>query len=358
MSKVLIIRLSAIGDVAIAIPLCYSLATQYPEDKFVFLSKSKLQPLFKNMPSNVTFKECDTEGRHSGWKGLVRLYSELRNDHFDKIADIHNVLRSTVLRSIFFWSGKKVAYIHKGRKQKDELTSMHFKKFVQLKHSMTRYQEVFEQLGYPVTLSFSSVIDKATVDLTPIRNLTGEKSGKWIGIAPFARHTGKIYPLEKMEQVLSALSNQQGVTVFLFGGGKKECEILNGWADKYPNTRSVAGLLIMNSELLLMSQLDVMLAMDSANMHLASLVGTPVVSIWGATHPYAGFYGINQDPANAIQIDLACRPCSIFGNKPCFRHDYACLNSISPERVIQKVMTVISAQSQQESLPRQESPTS
>lgn len=358
MSKVLIIRLSAIGDVAMAIPLCYSLATQYPKDEFVFLSKSKLQPLFRNMPSNVTFKECDTEGRHSGWKGLFRLYTELRNDHFDKIADIHNVLRSAVLRSMFFCVGKKIAYIHKGRKQKDELTSMHFKKFVQLKHSITRYQEVFEQLGYPVTLSFTSVIHKTTEDLSPIKLLTGEKNGKWIGIAPFARHIGKIYPLEKMEQVVSSLSNQQGVTLFLFGGGEKECETLKGWANKYPNTRSVAGLLNMDSELLLMSQLDTMLAMDSANMHLASLVGTPVVSIWGATHPYAGFYGINQDPANAIQIDLACRPCSIFGNKPCYRHDYACLNSIYPETVIRKVMNVISAQNQQESLPRQESPTS
>ena len=352
MSKVLIIRLSAIGDVAMAIPICYSLATQYPDDEFVFLSKSKLQPLFKNMPSNVTFKECDTKGRHSGWKGLFRLYMELRNEHFDKIADIHNVLRSTILRSLFFFSGAKVAFVHKGRKQKDELTSMRFKKFVQLKHSITRYQEVFEHLGYPVALSFTSIIDKVTEDLTPIRILTGEKNGKWIGIAPFARHIGKIYPIEKMEQVISALCKQKDVTLFLFGGGEKEIEILRGWANNYPNTRSVAGLLNMDTELLLMSQLDAMLAMDSANMHLASLVGTPVISIWGATHPYAGFYGINQDPDNAIQIDLACRPCSIFGNKPCFRHDYACLNSIHPETVIQKVMTVISAQNLQESHPR------
>ena len=77
-----------------------------------------------------------------------------------------------------------------------------------------------------------------------------------------------------------------------------------------------------------MSHLDVMLSMDSANMHLASLTGIPVVSVWGATHPMAGFLGYNQDPENVIQIDLECRPCSIYGNKPCQRGDYACLQNI------------------------------
>ena len=94
--------------------------------------------------------------------------------------------------------------------------------------------------------------------------------------------------------------------------------------------------------LVLMSHLDVMISMDSANMHFASLVNTPVVSIWGATHPYAGFMGWGQKPHNAVQIDLACRPCSIFGNKPCLRGDLACLRTISPEMVYERVKRVLS----------------
>ena len=90
-----------------------------------------------------------------------------------------------------------------------------------------------------------------------------------------------------------------------------------------------------------MSTLDIMISMDSANMHLASLVGIPVVSIWGATHPYAGFMGWGQSIDNAIQIDLPCRPCSIYGNKPCMRGDYACLKNISPEQIVEKVEAVI-----------------
>jgi ADP-heptose:LPS heptosyltransferase len=90
-----------------------------------------------------------------------------------------------------------------------------------------------------------------------------------------------------------------------------------------------------------MSYVDVMLTMDSGNMHLASLVETPNVSIWGATHPYAGFYGFGQNPDNAVQIELSCRPCSVYGNKPCFRKDYACMNGISPQKIVKKISDAI-----------------
>ena len=101
------------------------------------------------------------------------------------------------------------------------------------------------------------------------------------------------------------------------------------------------GKLNMRTELNLMSHLDVMLSMDSANMHLASLVNIPVVSVWGATHPYAGFMGWKQLPVNTVQLDLSCRPCSVYGQKPCWRGDYACLRDITPEQVIAKIEGII-----------------
>ena len=91
-----------------------------------------------------------------------------------------------------------------------------------------------------------------------------------------------------------------------------------------------------------MSHLDVMVSMDSANMHLASICGTRVVSVWGATHPFAGFMGWNQSTADAVQADMPCRPCSIYGNRPCLRGDYACLTSIQPEAIVQKVERALS----------------
>ena len=97
----------------------------------------------------------------------------------------------------------------------------------------------------------------------------------------------------------------------------------------------------LQEELVLMSHLDVMVSMDSANMHLASLVHVPVVSVWGATHPYAGFMGWNQDDDMTVQVQLPCRPCSVFGNKACYRGDMACMNRITPEMIINKVEKVL-----------------
>lgn len=138
-----------------------------------------------------------------------------------------------------------------------------------------------------------------------------------------------------------------GYKVFLFGGGKAEKEKLEAWEKRYPQTVSLAGKLKMTEELALMSRLDAMVSMDSANMHLASLVGTPVISVWGATHPAAGFMGWGQSEENAVQLDLECRPCSIYGNKPCRRGDYACLESIQAVDILNKIKRVSNDESKE-----------
>lgn len=145
-----------------------------------------------------------------------------------------------------------------------------------------------------------------------------------------------MYPLEKMEEVIKTLNTHSDVIIYLFGS-QKEAEIMKKWQTTYNNVISIAGKLDLAQELFLMSQLRVMLSMDSANMHLASLVRVPTVSVWGATHPYLGFYGFRQSIDDAVQIDLDCRPCSVFGNKSCQRGDYACLNDIDPDIIIRQL---------------------
>jgi ADP-heptose:LPS heptosyltransferase len=185
---------------------------------------------------------------------------------------------------------------------------------------------------------FKSVYQHSPTDFDELSSLTEPKgSEKWIGIAPFAKHMGKVYPEILMTKVVEILSLDQRYKVFIFGGGLDEQAAVNSWIKKYPTIISAISKLTIDQQLLLMSQLDIMVSMDSGNMHLASLVGTPVISVWGATHPYAGFLGWNQSESNIIQTDLPCRPCSVFGDKPCFRKDYACMYQIKPETIIQKI---------------------
>jgi ADP-heptose:LPS heptosyltransferase len=343
MAKILVIRFSAIGDVAMTVPVVHSWAMQYPQHEIVFLSRPSLASLFSNLPNNVTFYNADLKGVHRGLKGLYALYKELKALHFDVIVDLHNVLRTNFLSFLFKLSGVPTYSLYKGRWEKRKLVRRKNKVLTSQKSSFQRYADAFEKSGFPVLLNFTSIYGNQKGPISGLHSITGEKGElKWIGIAPFSKHKGKIYPLELEEQVVAHFAQDSNVRVFLFGGGKEEEDCFKGWTEKYPTVVSLIGKLKMDTELALMSHLDVMLSMDSANMHLASLVNIPVISVWGATHPYAGFMGWKQLPINTVQVDdLSCRPCSVFGQKPCFRGDYACLYGIKPERVIGKIESII-----------------
>ncbi len=338
--KVLIMRLSALGDVAMTIPVVYSVCRAYPETTFVVLSQKVATQLFIQAPQNLQVVVADVKKRHKGIAGLYRLAKELRGLSIDAVADLHDVLRTKVLRTFFKLWGIPVATIDKGRDEKRQLTARENKKMTPLPSSFERYRAVFTSLGFTLPPDFHSLYgttgkgdERLFAELTSPK-LPGER---WIGIAPFAKHKGKIYPEERMKQVVESLSTEPNVKLFLFGAGDKERAILSKWCDRYSTVVSLAdkryGFTI---ELALISHLDVMVSMDSANMHLASLVATPVVSIWGATHPYCGFLGWKQTDDRVIQLPLSCRPCSVFGDKPCYRHDYACLD-IAPQTIVDRV---------------------
>jgi ADP-heptose:LPS heptosyltransferase len=324
------------------IPVIYSLAKAYPMDEIKVLSRRSFETLFVNLPANVHFIGADFNGEHRGFWGLNKLYRELKSEKFDFVADFHSVLRSNYLRFRFSLKGARTASYDKGRSMKKRLTRQKNKYLLQIKSSFIRYSEVLQKLDFRFDLNFTSIFEENKADFSRIVSQVGEKGDdKWLGIAPFAMHKGKIYPLELQEKVISHFATDKRVKIFVFGGGKSEKDIIDCWASAYPTVVSMVGKLAMGDELILMSKLDMMYSMDSANMHLASLVGTPVVSLWGATHPYAGFMGWNQSLENAVQVDLSCRPCSIYGQKPCYRHDYACLNQITPATIIKRIENLL-----------------
>lgn len=314
------------------VPVIYDLATQHPDLDITFLSREMARPLFELLPKNVHFLAADLKGRHKGLIGLERLRNEYHLEDFDYIADFHNVIRTILLRWDNQMRGQHVAIIDKGRKGKRALTRQKNKVFEQQASSFERYAKVLEQLGFPINPQF------VKLDYSSFCETQKATDETWIGIAPFAKHPAKVYPLEKMEEVIKALSQRENTTVFLFGGGEEEKQQIENLCAKYPHVQPAKSQQGLKGELALMGQLDVMLSMDSANMHLASLVGTRVVSIWGGTHPYAGFLGWNQKEEDCIQLDLPCRPCSVYGNKPCLRGDYSCLNGITTSQILDKLV--------------------
>ncbi|MCR4603082.1 MAG: glycosyltransferase family 9 protein [Prevotella sp.] len=343
---ILVIRFSALGDVAMMVPVVYSLAMQYPDVRITVLSRSFARSFFEDLSPNVNFMEADLKGEYHGVKGLNSLYRRLVAKQFTHVADLHNVLRSEYLRFRFNMGRFRVEHINKHRKLRRRLVSKAKSWQEPLPTSFESYLDVFRRLGFPIdNPSFVSIFPPDGGNLNMLPAAIGPKRSweHWIGVAPFAAHPGKVYPIEKMEQVLARLLEAYPkARIFLFGRGRDEDQLFPRWVAQMPRCVNVGHYLEnMHQELILMSHLDVMLSMDSANMHMASLTGTPVVSVWGATDPRAGFMGWRQQAQNAIGIDLPCRPCSIYGQKPCKRGDYACLNGISPDMILERINQIL-----------------
>jgi len=329
---ILVTRFSAMGDVAMTVPVIRAVLNQNPDLTITFVSRPGFADFFKDIP-RLNYFPADLNSEYKGFAGIIKLYSALKkNARYEAFADLHDNLRTKVLRGLFRLSGLAYAYIDKGRKDKGLLIRFPDKTLKPLKLTTERYADVFKKIGIEVKLNHQLV--KNPQPLTDeILAITGKKTKTWIGIAPFAKHKGKIFPLDKTEEVIKSLNNKN-VKLFLFGGSLLEEEICAQWQQKYDTVTSLVGCINMEQELTVISQLDVMMSMDSAGMHLASLKGIPVVSIWGATHHFAGFLGYGQSTDNIIADDIECRPCSIYGNKPCFRKDYACLYNIKPEAIV------------------------
>ena len=330
-------RLSAMGDVAMTVPVLRAFINQHAQVKITVISRPFFRPFFEEIP-NLSFFAFDEKERHKGFLGLLRLFQDLKGLEIDAFADLHNVLRSKIVRNLFALSGKKVASVDKGRTEKKALTQYENKVFQQLPMMFDRHVRVFEQLGFKVDLSHPVFPDKAILS-HKILTIIGENNHKLIGIAPFAQYDSKVYPLDLMQQVINQLSENLEYKILLFGGGKKEIELLNSLAFEKANVINMAGEIKFQQELHLISNLDVMLSMDSGNAHIAAMLGVKVITLWGATHPYAGFSPFNQPLENALVSDrnlFPKLPTSVYGNKKVAGYEDV-MRTILPETIVRLV---------------------
>lgn len=323
------------------VPVIQSFVKQHPEVKITFVSRSFLQPLFFNI-ENVSFFSVDTTKTHKGFFGLIRLFKELKSLQPTHFADFHNVLRSKVIRLLFsVFTSVKIAVIDKGRAEKRALTREKNKVFKQLKTSHQRYADVLIELGFDTKIDKNLSTNKQQLSKKN-SELFGKKNSKWIGIAPFAAFPSKTYPEDLMLKVIEGLS-KENVKLFIFGG-KADIKKLESIENQFKNVISVAGKLSgLNEELNLISNLDVMLSMDSGNAHFAAILGVKTITLWGSTHPYAGFAPFNQPNDFCILPDLEkypALPSSIYGNKVLPGYENA-MRSILPTTVVQKIKEVI-----------------
>lgn len=326
MKHVLVIRLSALGDVALMAPLVRAYAEANRDLTFTVAGPPLLEPLFEG-EENVHY--LGLKKRQS----FVKIYRALNAVGADTVVDLHRVNRVgfaiIMLRLRHLFNPRfRIFALHKGKVTR--WLYLHHWWRHNRKPQYERYDDVFRHAG------LTRAHRTATQAIKQLNN-----QAIAIGVAPFSQHEGKIWPWENSERLALMLA-ESGYKVLLFGS-KEEAPQLESLAARHDNICSVAGKQTFRDELEIIKGLRLMVSMDSANMHFASVLGVQVVSIWGATHPGFGFYPQGQDPDNALCANLECQPCSAFGQKPCRYGDYRCLRAITPEMVVKKIETLIAA---------------
>ncbi len=330
---VVTIRLSAMGDVVMLAHTLRSFKAAYPGVKVTVVTRERFRPFFDGL--DVDFIFADTKGRHRGLAGLWQLYRDIGRRKVDAIADMHGVLRSMVVRTLFRLGGYRCAKIDKGKVEKWFRVGYNSRNSVPLKHTVVRYCDVLRRFGFRFD-------DPAPAVRTERPNPMGEKRGVWVGFAPFSAHDGKTYPEDMRVEAVKLLSGRCE-RVFIHSGAGAEGEFAAAMERMLPNVTALNGKVDLGGELNLMSNLDCIVSMDSLAMHMASLVATPVVSVWGATHPALGFLGYGCSPEGVLQADMPCRPCSVYGERKCDSGDYRCLRAITPQMIADKVDEMIAA---------------
>ena len=323
------------GDVAMTVPVLSAFTDAYPTIQLTVLTKKQFAPLFRDLKM-VTVLSADFNTSHKGVFGLYRLSKTLRNTKIEAVADLHNVLRTKILK--LFLSVTKFAQINKGRAEKRTLITGEINS--PLRTTPQRYADVFRALGFEFEID-NPIFPKPKLLGVAITKALGDFSKPVIGIAPFAAYASKTYPISKMDKVIFELQKES--KVLLFGGGATEAKQLEAIASKYANVICVAAKFNLEQELDIISNLKVMLSMDSSNGHMAAMLGVKVVTLWGVTHPFAGFAPFHQTASNNLLSDQEKYPkipTSIYGNNYPEGYELA-MQTIPVERIIETVQGIL-----------------
>ena len=334
MKKILVFRLSAMGDVALTVPVIRQVIETHPGYQVTLVTRPFFAPFFFGIP-RLKLYFPDLQGKHKGIKGLYRLFKDLdKAGPYERVIDLHAVLRTKIVSLFFKLTGTQVFSINKGKKEKNRM--IRTKKITVLQHSIQRYLETFKRAGFSAFIGKAPYIDYSTEAFQSARSyLLGkipDKETLKIGLSPFANTAPKVWGLENFKELITLINQKHKVVFFLFGGGEKEIKLLKQLEQHSDNIHLVAGKYTLSEEIAMIRMLDLMIAMDSSNMHLASLSGVKTISVWGGTHPAFGFSAIGQPDEYHIQPPegvLTCRTCSVFGGKPCIYPTLRCMELIT-----------------------------
>ena len=315
------------------VPVISILRSTHPEIKITLLTTKFFSILYNQIPE-IDFLYF--EPKHKTWRGLFSLSRKINKINPDFIIDLHDVLRTKILRLFLINKLGNTVVVNKGRKEKKLL--IRGIKSEPLKSMHLRYAETFEALNIKINIDDFSYYKKIKITN---RNYAFSSNDKLIGIAPFARHQCKEYSTSNIINFIDSLDKSWQVLIF-GAPGNEEQKIIK-LCNNESNRHVISSNYNLEEQMAIMSNLDVMISMDSANGHIASLFGIDVITIWGATHPNSGYGPLNQPKENSIVPDLnkfPDLPVTIYGSN-CPADYVEAINTIKCERILERLNKII-----------------
>ena len=315
------------------VPVISVLRSTHPEIKITLLTTRFFSTLYNQIPE-INFLYF--ESKHKTLRGLFCLSRKINKINPDFIIDLHDVLRTKILRLFLINKFGNTAVVNKGRKEKKLL--IRGIKSEPLKSMHCRYAETFEPLNIKINIDDFSYYKKIKI---AHHHYAFNSNNKLIGIAPFARHKCKEYSINNIINFIDSLDKSWQILIF-GAPGNEEQKIIKLCNNK-SNRHVISSNYNLEQQMAIMSNLDVMISMDSANGHIASLFGIDVITIWGATHPNSGYGPLNQPKENSIVPDLnkyPDLPVTIYGSD-CPADYVEAINTIKCERILERLNKII-----------------
>jgi heptosyltransferase-2 len=323
LSRILIIRLSSLGDILLTTPLIRSIKNQFPKIDIDFILREEYSDILKLNPYlNRIIKFTRDEEKNTGLLNLIN------NDNYDLIIDLQNNLRSKKIVSKF---NAQSLIFSKSNWKKFLLVNFKINKLKDEPQIPIRYSQTIPDLK----------LDKKGLDLLTTNSVDNRIIGKTnlIGFCPGARHFTKRWPKEYFIELGNKLT-QAGYLIVLFGG-KIDKELCAEISTMIPGSVDLSNFDDILQTAADMKLCKVIVCNDSGLMHTASATETKVITIFGSSVKEFGFTPYNCDNLILENNSLTCRPCSHIGKSRCPKKHFNCMKAINPSFVFEKVVSFI-----------------
>jgi heptosyltransferase-2 len=332
LNKILIIRLSSLGDILLSTPLIRGLRKRFPESIIDFALKSEYENLLKANPNLNSLLTLESPGDFDNLKAFAR---QIRDNNYDIILDIHSNLRS---RYLCAFSKAKVRRWKPPRFKRWFLVNLKLNLLKDYPPIPLRYFRAVEDLQVPpdeagleffIPLQVKTEIERRWLEL-------GFAGKKVAAIAPGAKWFTKRWPIEKYSTLANELLQNNFTSIIILGSAEER-----EWGDIIQNMvgrgiTNFAGEFDLFQTGALLEKSALFIGNDSGLSHLAGAVGTPSMVIFGSTTKELGFFPYKSN-AVVIEKDLSCRPCSHIGKQICPKKHFRCMNDINPDEVLEGI---------------------